>query len=76
MAGEQRNREEWYNLYSPCYFCEQIIAACLKCLGYDDSTAQNAHHHPPPSHAERVIKFTVNLSLSLSLSHTHTHTQI
>ncbi|KAE7998179.1 hypothetical protein FH972_002748 [Carpinus fangiana] len=65
---EQRNREEWYNLYSPCYICEQLIAACLKCLGYDDSTAQNAHHHPPPSHAERGDEFVVSTATRSSMA--------
>jgi hypothetical protein len=62
---EQRNREETYNLYSPCYFFEQVIKAFLKCLGQDSTTTED-----PPLHAERETKATVNLSLSLSL-YTH-----
>ena len=72
---EQRNREEVYHLYSPCYFFEQVTKAFLKCLGHDSShstTEQEAQD--PPSHAERDMKINVNLSLSLSLTHTHTHT--
>ncbi|XP_062147982.1 uncharacterized protein LOC133856939 [Alnus glutinosa] len=50
---EQRNREETYNLYSPCYFFEQVIKAFLKCLGQDSTTTED-----PPLHAERETKAT------------------
>jgi hypothetical protein len=65
---EQRNREETYNMNSPCYFFEQVFKSFLKCLGHDDSTTEQPLQDPP-SHAEGEIKSSVNLFLS----HTNTH---
>ncbi|PRQ48931.1 hypothetical protein RchiOBHm_Chr2g0116251 [Rosa chinensis] len=65
-SADQREEERHPLLHSPCHFFDQLITACLKCLGLDHDfsfsaaagkTKADQHQQYPAPQTEMEMKF-------------------